>query len=100
MSDKYDILLLQIISRNGKIDSLTNSGLEYSQIAKKINFLFDNNLITTDSSDNLILTDNGIERINDYSKKTNQSPWISPLNEYQVEQIGEFDVYLPKKVNF
>lgn len=100
MIDKYDVILLQIIKNNGNVDTLIKSGLEYSQIARRMNVLSEMNLISINESDQLVLTKEGIDKVKNYSQKNSQNPWIFPLNEYQVEQINEFDVYLPKKENF
>ncbi|MCH5138169.1 hypothetical protein JMF89_13260 [Clostridiaceae bacterium UIB06] len=98
--DEFLILLLQIIKTNGKIDSLLNKGLQYSQIVTYLNYAIDNKYAILDNG-NVGITDEGLSKLKNLNIKYDryhQNSWISPLDEYRIEKANKFDIYLPDEV--
>ncbi|QWH98164.1 winged helix-turn-helix domain-containing protein [Bacillus mycoides] len=98
MTEKYIILLLQLIKTNGSVSSLLDLGLEYSQIATYINYLVENKLVTSNDAGKLELTKLGLEKLLKLTKVKNHNLWISPQNEFKIEKMNKFDIYLPKSI--
>ena len=95
----YELKLLHSIQHRLGSDVLLDLGLEYYQIAKLISNLLQKNLII-DSEEGLKLTDDGLqelERLNKHIYPENSKSWLLPDEEYRVEKIDKFDIYLPKK---
>ncbi|KXY46890.1 winged helix-turn-helix domain-containing protein [Bacillus sp. FSL M7-1020] len=98
MTEKYIILLLQLVKTNGSVSSLLDLGLEYSQIAIYINYLVEENLATSNNDGKLELTELGLEKLKKLTKIENNNLWISPQNEFKIEKMNKFDIYLPKSI--
>ncbi|MEK0224379.1 winged helix-turn-helix domain-containing protein [Bacillus proteolyticus] len=98
MTEKYIILLLQLVKTNGSVSSLLDLGLEYSQIATYINFLAENDLVTSNDAGKLEITKLGLEKLKKLTKIENHNLWISPQNEFKIEKRNKFDIYLPKSI--
>lgn len=100
IKDENLILLLQIIKTNGKVDSLLKKGLEYSQIAVYLRFAIDNKYANINNG-MLSITDEGVDKLaslNASYGRFKQNSWISPLEEYKIEKMNKFDIYLPDEV--
>lgn len=101
IKDEFLILLLLIIKTNGKIDSLLKKGLQYSQIVEYLNYAIDNKYAIIDDSGHMHITDEGLGKLkslNNKYKRYHQDSWISPLDQYRLEKMNKFDIYLPDKV--
>lgn len=99
MSKKHLFQLLRIIHFNKALDSLLNSGLEYSQIADLLVDAIANGLVE-DGEGKLQLTEAGSEKLSElnsllHSESTNS--WILPEEESRIEKIDKFVIYLPNK---
>lgn len=100
ITDEDLILLLQLVKRNGNIESLHNRGYQYSQIAALINIVFEKNLAYY-TEEGLSLTDEGEEALqisNKNLKRKNSEAMISPQTEYIINKISKYDIYLPASI--
>lgn len=99
MRESTLILMLQLVKNNGSIESIVRRGYSYTQIANFIKQLIIDGWVINDNG-LLKLSDEGNEKFNVINKKLNRnnsSSWISPQEEYKVDGITKFDVYLPRK---
>ena len=95
----YILKMLHIIHHHLGVDGLLDYGLEYFQIAKLISELLQKGFIV-DSEDGLMLTEMGLhqlEKLNNQIYPTNSKSWLLPCEEYRIEKINKFDIYLPRK---
>lgn len=99
ISDKYLLLLLQIIKGNGDVRSLLSVGYDYYQIAQLINHAKSEGYIV--SKDGAMeLSEAGDFFIQDINKKMGRydaESWISPAYSKQIEKIKEEEIYIPKR---
>lgn len=99
IKEEYLIVLLQIIKANGRIDSLLKKGLEYSQIVVYLQCAIDSKYAKIDNGI-LSITDEGLNKLASLNIRYNryrQNSWISPLEQYRIEKLNKFDIYLPDK---
>ena len=95
----YELKLLHAIQYRLGSDVLLELGLEYYQIAKLISNSLQKNLII-DTEDGLKLTDGGLQQLEILNKliyPENSKSWLLPDDEYRVDRIDKFDIYLPKR---
>jgi hypothetical protein len=95
MRDTYKLTLLHSIKNKLGVDSLIDAGFTYLQISEFITDLTNNGLIDKE----LNLTDEGNEALKVLNKKFNNgfiAQWLQPQNEYRIDKIDLYDVYLPK----
>lgn len=102
MSKTNIILLLQLIYAGGDVNSLLQRGLQFSQIAALITQAEEKKYIL-EKENELKLTDLGLIEMRKElpsNKIRKDGGWISPLDEYRVEKLDVYEVYLPssKKV--
>ncbi|SDF84902.1 hypothetical protein SAMN04488689_107210 [Paenibacillus sp. cl6col] len=100
ITDEDLVLLLQLLKRNGNIQSLHKQGYQYSQIANLINFVIEKNLAYyTDTG--LTLSNEGEEALllfNRNLRRKNSEAMISPQAEYKISKIGKYEIYLPSNI--
>lgn len=95
--NRIDLLLLRLIESDGNIEPLVKSGLEYAQIAKKIQNSLDQGYVIHELG-TLKITQKGhnlIDTLNKKFKNENINMWISPEIESQIPQLAKNTVYLP-----
>lgn len=92
------ILLLQLIKKNGNIDNMIKQGYQYSQVAKILSYLIENNYAGY-TEQGIFLSIEGDDLLNSLNKRShrrNSEALISPQIEYKLdEKKSVFDVYLP-----
>lgn len=96
---KYGLRVLRCIHQRKSINSLIEGGLLYSQIAKLISNLLDDDLIEYGDDNTLLLTRNGLKRLfePDAKKDTHAEGWIEPLESMRIEKLRIYDIYIPKR---
>ena len=95
MSESHLILLLQLIYAGADVDALLRRGLQFSQIAGLIEQVV-NNRFVEEIDGNLKLTELGLEKLRAGKKYySSRTVWISPLDEFRIEKIGNDDIFLP-----
>ncbi len=99
ISEKYLLLLLQVIKGNGDITVIVEAGYDYSQIVRMINHAKNNGYIDSEKG-KLIVSEKGVAYINEVNKKLKRQhadAWISPLYSMQREDMLKDSTYLPKR---
>ena len=74
-------------------------GLEYYQIAKLIKLATETGYLFYNEEAQLHLTELGqktLSELNNSLFPLNKTKWIMPMDEFRIDKIGKFDVYLPK----
>lgn len=96
---KHAALVLRCIHQKRSVNGLISEGLLYSQMAKLISHLLDENLIEYGSDDNLLLTRNGLKHLFelDAKKDSHAGGWIEPLENMRIEKLSIFDIYVPRR---
>jgi hypothetical protein len=98
--DTYLIRLLHIVANRLSIDSLLDLGLQYSQIASLLSEAMKNKFIIEIDDDRLELSQQGYELLDELKEKLypfKPTRRILPQDEYRIENIGKYDVYLPRR---
>ncbi|GEC88146.1 hypothetical protein [Brevibacillus brevis] len=99
VKDSVMILILQLVKNNGSVDRLLNLGLEYSQIARCLSFIKEEGFAEGTES-GLVLSEKGKAKLKELNKKFDRSKsaeWISPLDEFKLDKVGIYEIYLPSK---
>ncbi len=97
MKDSHLILLLQVINADADVKALQDRGLSFSQIAQLISESIEKGWVIREES-RLKLTDPGKRKMRegiDGSRSRTDGGWISPLEEYRIEQWNIYEIYLP-----
>lgn len=98
MKNEDLILLLQLIKKNGNIDNMIKQGYQYSQVAKFISHLIENNYVVF-TDERILLSVKGDELLKSLNKKfqrKNSESFISPQLEYKLDvKKNIYDIYLP-----
>lgn len=101
IAESHLILLLQLIFAKADVDPLIRRGLTYLQISELITYCIDNKLIQQENG-GYSLTESGFSRMEADSltgKLRKDASWISPQEEFRIERIQPYKVYLPKLHN-
>ena len=99
ISDKYLLLLLQIIKGNGDISSLLSAGYDYFQVSQLINHAKSEGYVRSKKGI-MELSESGVVFVDDLNKKMeryNAESWISPAYSEQIDKITEDEIYIPKR---
>lgn len=100
MKPKTLLFILHAIKYNLSTDQLDKLGLTYSQIAKLIKEATEQEYIESDEKFRLKLTQSGEEKYIELTKKVFpdvNKTWLYPNEEYRIDKMDIFDVYLPKR---
>lgn len=96
-NNEHLVLLLQLVKRNGNIESLHNQGYQYSEIAQLLNLVIDDKLAYY-TEEGLTLSSKGeslLLELNKNLQRKNSEAMISPQTEYLINKISRYDIYLP-----
>lgn len=99
MNEKHEYLILLKIKNNTDINELIHAGLNYVQISELIKNIILSNFVT-ETSDELTLSDKGIQRFNELDKvykKTDKNNWIQNDTKNLLKPINKNDIFVPSK---
>lgn len=102
ISESHLVILLQLIYAGADVNVLLNKGLQYTQIAELIKEAIEKKL-ADETDEGLKITSLGLKKIKEGLENNRIKPksdWISPLDEYKIEQLSVDAVYLPKKSTY
>ncbi len=99
MNNTTLIEILKTVAVNGNLYSLTRSGYSPSQIALLLNEVINNQYVVFHER-KLCLSDSGNEILKkhfDENKIKGSTKWIYPQNEYRIQPLSKYTVFLPKQ---
>lgn len=97
---KFLLLFLNMIKYQLTSRELINNGLTYSQIFDYLDYAYEQKYISESDGNNLGLTNKGERVLKELTNSLYGNDYygpLIPLEEYRINKLDKYDVYLPKR---